>query len=270
MKQCSNEFTMKNQILVPTDFSDFSDYAADAAIQIAKRFDADIHFLNITFLDADLNVEIRAAMDKVKAEYAEMGIVMTTVFKSGALVNVIKDYVTANSIDLIVMGSHGASGFNEMMIGSNTQKVVRSIHCPLLVVKKSIGEVDFQNIVFASDFSLNEKEVFERFLEFIQMFSNPKIHLMAVNSSSFFNQPQFLLRDAMHQFKVLAGTVPCTLHIKSNFNVESGIKHFASTIDADLIVVSNYQRNRLRRLFVGSTVEALINHSEIPVLSLDF
>jgi len=261
---------MKNQILVPTDFSQFAECAADAAIQIAKRFDAVVHFLNITFLDEDLNVEIREAMKEVKSEYAELGIEMTTAFKSGTLVNVVKDYVKENSIDLIIMGSHGASGFNEMMIGSNTQKVVRNVHCPLLVVKKPIEKVDFQNIVFASDFSLNEKETFGRFLEFIKMFSNPQIHLVAINTSSFFNQPQFMLRDAMKEFKTLVGEIPCTSHIESHFNVEAGVKHFATSIDADLIVISNHDRSKLKRLFAGSTVEALINHSETPVLSLDF
>jgi nucleotide-binding universal stress UspA family protein len=139
-----------------------------------------------------------------------------------------------------------------------------------LVVKQPIENVNFHNIVFASDFSLNEKVVFERFLDFIKGFSNPEIHLMAVNTTSFFNQPQFLLRDAMSEFKKMASDVRCTLHIESHFNVETGVEHFAHSIDADLIVISNYQRNKLKRLFAGSTVEALINHSKIPVLSLDF
>jgi nucleotide-binding universal stress UspA family protein len=261
---------MKDQILVPTDFSNFAEIAADAAIGLAKRFDADIHFLNITFLDKDLNVEIRAAMEKVKLEYAKLGISIKTTFKSGALVEVVKDYVAENKIDLIVMGSHGASGFNEMMIGSNTQKVVRSVHCPLLVVKKPIENINFQNIVFASDFSNSEKVVFERFLDFIKAFSNPNIHLVAVNTASFFNQPQLLLKDGMIEFKQMTGDIPCKLHLESHFNVEAGVEHFANSIDADLIVISNYQRSKLKRLFAGSTVEALINHAEIPVLSLDF
>ena len=261
---------MKDQILVPTDFSNFAEIAADTAIALAQRFDADIHFLNVTFLDEDLNVAIRVAMEKVKLEYAELGITMTSAFKSGALVDAVRNYVTENHIDLIVMGSHGASGFNEMMIGSNTQKVVRSVHCPLLVVKQPIENVNFQNIVFASDFSSNEKVVFKRFLDFIKGFSNPEIHLMAVNTASFFNQPQFLLKDGMIEFKQMAGDIPCKLHIESHFNVEMGVEHFANSIGADLIVISNYQRSKLKRLFAGSTVEALINHSDIPVLSLDF
>jgi nucleotide-binding universal stress UspA family protein len=262
--------TMKDQILVPTDFSSFAVIAADTAIALANRFDADIHFLNITFLDENLNMNIRKAMEKVKSEYAELGITMTSAFKSGALVDAVSNYVTEKKIDLIVMGSHGASGFNEMMIGSNTQKVVRNVHCPLLVVKQPIANVNFQNIVFASDFSSNEKVVFERFLDFIKGFSNPEIHLIIVNTGSFFSQPLILLHEGMTEFKKMAGDIPCTLHIESDFNVETGVDHFAHSIDADLIVISNYQRSKLKRLFVGSTVEALINHSEIPVLSLDF
>ena len=263
---------MNNHILVPTDFSEYANFAVETAMKLAKQFNATIHFLTVWDLPPNeaLKHKKRLALSTLKERYNSVEVPVKAVYLEGALVKTIDEYVKRYSIDLVVMGSHGASGFSEVIIGSNTQKIVRSVHCPILVIKQTVENVDFQNIVFASDFSLKEKEVFKRFLEFINAFSNPKIHLVAVNTSSFFNQPEFLLRDAMKQFKNMAGEIPCSTNIQYDFNVETGIEFFSKEINADLIVVSNYQKSMLRKLFIGSTVEALVNHSENPILSLDF
>jgi nucleotide-binding universal stress UspA family protein len=263
---------MNNQILIPTDFSDCANAAVETAIKLAKQSNATVHFLTVYDLlpNQDLEQKKKFALTQIGTKYANQGVTIKTAYIKGKFIETINEYIKSNDINLLVMGSHGASGLNEIMIGSNTQKVVRHVHCPVLVIKEKLDNVDFKNIVFASDFSLKEKEVFERFLSFIEQFSNPHIHLVAVNTSSFFNQPEFLLRDAMKEFKNMTGEIPCTTNIQYNFNVEHGIEYFSETIDADLIVVSNYQKSMLRKLFVGSTVEALINHSKTPILSLDF
>lgn len=263
---------MNKQILVPTDFSDCANTASDAAIKLALNSGATVHFLSVYDLMPNqiLEQKKKLALTEVGRKYANKNINITTTYIKGKFIKTIEAYIKTSVIDLVVMGSHGANGLNEIMIGSNTQKVVRYINCPILVVKSEVENVDFVNIVFASDFSLKEKVVFKQFLDFISQFSNPHIHLVAVNTSSFFNQPEFLLRDAMQEFKEMAADLPCTANVQYNLNVENGIEYFSKTIDADLIVVSNYQKSILRKLFVGSTVEALINHSKTPILSLDF
>ena len=263
---------MNNQILVPTDFSSCANIAITTAIKLAIRINATVHVLSVYDLMPNdvLENKKKNALAKIAAKYVDESIVIKTTFLEGKFIETIEAYIKAHSIDLVVMGSHGASGLNEIMIGSNTQKVVRHINCPVLVIKSELESIDFKNIIFASDFSLKEKIVFERFLKFVNQFSNPHIYLVAVNTSSFFNQPEFLLRDAMKDFKKLAGNIPCTTNIQYDFNVENGIEYFSKTVGADLIVVSNYQKSMLRKLFVGSTVEALVNHSKVPILSLDF
>ena len=263
---------MNKQILVPTDFSNCANIASETAYKLAIRSNATVHFLTVYDLMPNqvLQQKKKNALTQVVKKFSTKGLVTKTAYLEGGFIKAMEEYIEANNIDLVVMGSHGASGLSEIMIGSNTQKVVRHINCPILVVKSELNNIDFQNIIFASDFSLKEKVVFKYFLEFISQFSNPHIHLVAVNTSSFFNQPEFLLRDAMIEFKAMAGEVPCTTNIQYNFNVENGIEYFSKIIGADLIVVSNYQKSMLRKLFIGSTVEALVNHSEIPILSLDF
>lgn len=60
------------------------------------------------------------------------------------------------------------------------------------------------------------------------------------------------------------------IHFYKDYTVEAGIRHMSESIEADLVSLSNHNRRPLKRIFSGSNVEALINHSQIPVLSIDF
>ena len=66
--------------------------------------------------------------------------------------NGIMDISKKNDVDLIVMGSHGASGFKEMFIGSNAEKVVRNSEVPVLIIKQKEDNFQVNDFVFASDF----------------------------------------------------------------------------------------------------------------------
>ena len=83
------------------------------------------------------------------------------------------------------MGSHGASGFKEMFIGSNTEKVVRTAEVPVLVIKNEHDNFKIDNFVFASDFKNDNKETYRQATELAKAFG-AKIHLLFVNTASNF------------------------------------------------------------------------------------
>lgn len=271
-------------ILVPTDFSACATNAMDAAMQLAKKFEATVHLYSC--LDLPWNWKTMTASQKeqhpvamqniyiaevlikdIKKKYSEVKI--ESALSGGNLIENINDYVKMFKIDFIVMGSHGVSGKNEFFIGSNTQRVVRSVHCPVLVIKEKIEKVDFKNVVYASGFNENEKESFLHFLDIIKPF-NPEIHLVAIHSSSFFDAPYVLQKEAMEDFKNLAKSFKCQTHVFRDFSVDNGVRFFADKIGADLIVIANHLRHPIKRMFSGSNVEALVNHSDLPVLSIDY
>ena len=148
---------MKN-ILVPTDFSNCASYALEAAVALAKRFDANLHLyhnldppakwqglsLEEKEQDPDYREQVKQVelqMDKVLEQHSDTAI--NFYINSEAFLKSITACVEENGIDLIVMGSHGASGKNEFFIGSNAQKVVRAVHCPVLVIKKPLETSGF-------------------------------------------------------------------------------------------------------------------------------
>ena len=273
---------MKN-ILVPTDFSTCADLAADAATLLAKRFGATVHFVTCLSLPyrwkemtekqqkkyAYAQDDIRQAerlLEEKRKKYE--GVSMVTIWDDSDLLKNIGDYVRQQQIDLIVMGSHGTSGKSELFIGPITQKVVRTVHCPVLIVKDPLENVDFQRVIFASSFQADELPAFEQFLNLLQPFS-PEVHLVYIRASAF-QESNKTIRAAMKTLKDRCKPLVCKAHIFKYFSVSGGIQAFSNKIGADLICVSNHHRHPLKRMLDGSNVEMLVNHADPPVLTIDF
>lgn len=276
--------TSMNSILVPTDFSACANNAFEVAQKLARRFDARLHLLACidipenwgTLSPAEQNKQNEAIQQirNTEALFSNMvkeseGINTVTSYRGGKIVPTIAEYIDRNGIDFVVMGSHGISGKNEYFIGSNTQKVIRKIHCPVLVIKDPLPDVNFDKVVFASTFRENEQEVFLKFKEFVKHFI-PEIHLVEIHTSSLMGTPYVLSKEAMSNFKELCAPFSCKMHIYRDHNIDKGIRAFAEEIGARLIGISNHHRRPLKRMLSGSNVEALVNHSNIPVLSIDY
>jgi Universal stress protein UspA and related nucleotide-binding proteins len=277
---------MKN-ILVPTDFSACATYATDAAFLFAEQLGAKLHLLtclNIPEDWSDYSIERKnrypeamqlvdnanQLFQKYISKAQQLGIEIETVVTGGGLYEAMEKQATATQTDFVIMGSHGASGKQEYFIGSNTQKAIRKLHIPLFIIKDPIEKLDFKQVIFASNFNAKEKMSFLRFLAFIKKFNPETIHLVAINTLGWFWQPPYVMRKAMENFKELVEDFNCETHFYDDFSVDAGVRHFAREIGADLITISNHQRSPIKRIFQGSNVEALVNHSELPVLSIDF
>ena len=246
---------MKN-ILVATDFSGCAINAMNMGLALAEYFDATIHYLNT--MDDTRNGEalgfsllansvaekayiehVNVLFRKWEEEAIVRNVKIKTICTSGKMLPVLKDYVDKNHIDFVVMGSHGHSGVKGFFIGSNCQKVVRALHVPVFILKDKAIKYEFKNVVFASNFDLNEKEPFLKFLDFIKWFTPETIHLLSINTSGWFGQPSLLMKEAMKDFKLLCDGYNCKTHFYRDLSVDVGVRHFAEEVEADLIVVSN-------------------------------
>ena len=256
---------MKN-LLIPTDFSDCAEGAVRTGFALAERLEAKVHLLHVT--DEAPTGAPDKALEAIRRRYPEVD--SSASCRSGPnLRETIQAYVEATGIDLIVIGSHGVSGKSEYFIGSHTQRVVRTVRCPILVVKEAPETLDFRKVLFASSFNENEKEAFRRFKDFVKPFL-PEIHLVAIHTSTLFEAPYSVTKEAMEDFRALSHPFKCDIHIFKDFTVDSGIRSFADEIGAELIGISNHHRHPIRRMLIGSNVEALVNHADVPVLSIDY
>ncbi len=277
---------MKN-ILVATDFSGCAINAMDMGLALAEYFDATIHYL--TTMDDSRNGEalgfsllanstaekgfvenVNLLFQKWEKEATVRGVRIRTTCTSGKLLPTMKDYVEKNNIDFVVMGSHGHNAVKGFFIGSNCQKVVRALHVPVFIVKDGPLKYEFKNVVFASNFKDEEKASFQKFLDFIGKFKPEVIHLVAINTLNSFAKSTEEMDKHLDEYVKECKVAKCKKHIYPDLFVEAGIRHFSEKIEADLIAISNHNRHPIKRIFSGSTVEALVQNSNLPVLSIDF
>jgi len=271
------------RILVPIDFSKEAEAAARVAANIAKKTNSEIYLLHmlelpVTTIDpAEMNTIssepqiiyfMKLAHKKFetfkKLPFLKGLKVIETVQFQHAFSGII-DESKKNKIDLIVMGSQGASGLQEMFIGSNTEKVVRKSHIPVLVIKKNIKDFDIKNIVFASDFNKESKSTFQRVIDFAHLF-DARIHLLYINTIHNFNTSENIEKRIiafMNDFDF--GNY--TTHIYNDISIEKGILSFARNINADLIALNTHGRSGLSQLFNGSVGQELANHALRPVIT---
>ena len=269
------------KILVPTDFSKHAEYALKVAAQIAKKNNGEIFILHMLELPHEGNDAMAQGRDIPEIMYFKKraeeklddlcnadylkDIDVSEIIKIEGTFEGIMDISQKNNIDLIVMGSHGANGFKEMIIGSNTEKVVRTSNVPVLVIKKEMGEFDVNKFVFASDFSDEVKGTFAKAVEFSNKFG-AHLHLVSINTPNNFKSTavaEKIMSDFVGNFQINNYSA----HIYNDVNVEKGILNFANSIDADLIGMSTHGRKGLAHFFNGSISEDLVNHAIRPVVT---
>ena len=142
---------MFEKILCPVDFSEFTDEILAYAVNIAKRFDSELHLIhvipnlnyftpyesfltpeNLVAIERNIEGEVGRDFDKITRK---LDLPFKRIVKTGVTFVEIIDYIKDQGIGLVVMGTHGRSGIEHILIGSVAEKVVRKSPCPVLTVR---------------------------------------------------------------------------------------------------------------------------------------
>ncbi len=271
------------KILVPIDFSDEAKYACKIAASIAKTNNSEIillHMLDspsavIDPLDSN-NMKggaqaifymkaIHKKFKKIKSLPFFDGLKVTEDVKFHKAFDGVIEESKKYGVDLIVMGSQGATGLKEMLVGSNTEKVVRHSHIPVLVIKQDIENFELNDLVFASDFGAESKANFQKILNFTAIF-NIKLHLLFINTIHHFESTKVTierLEDYVSSFDIN----DYTTNIYNDTTIEEGILNFGKQINADAIAIYTHGRSGLSQLFSESISKELANHALRPVIT---
>ena len=274
-------FTM-SRILVPVDFSSRSEYAVKFAAQIGKNTNCDIYLLHMVELPSGIidmgagsNFSIPESMmylRKVKEKIVDL---KDRFFSEECDVKYsirfqnpyegIKDYAKKIDASLIIMGSQGLSDFEEMIIGSNTEKIVRTSEIPVIVVKKDSKKFKLKHLVYASDFQEDNRESFKKFLDFAKLFRS-KIHLLKVNTIGKF-ESSYETKQRIKSFIKGFELPKNTINVYNDSSVVNGITNFSREINADLIALSTHGRSGLSKLFNGSITKSVSKNVLKPVIT---
>lgn len=272
------------KIIVPIDFSEHSEYALKTAAKLAKKNNAEVlalHMLEMSdiMLSASDGLQDQKAVyflklaeqkfkDFLEKDYLK-GVKVTPVVKHFKVFSEVNDVALKNNADLIVMGSHGASGIAEFFVGSNTERVVRNANVPVLVVKNDVSNVDFDAVAFACDFS---EEAIKPYLNAVKMFKDmgSKLYLIHVNlPNDKFQSSLEIEKKVVNFFTKAERNLDKMEDVQyiCDYTVEEGVLNCANKIGADLIVIPTHGRKGLAHFFEGSIGEDVANHSTLPVMT---
>ncbi len=269
------------KILVPTDFSIPAENALMVAAQLAKKHNGEIHLLHVleiplhevdalsTYNNLPEAVYFMKLAHKQFEELKEKPYLKDLVLHEHVEFHEIFKGVfqvcKKQNIDLVIMGSNGATGFKEMLVGSNTEKVVRTSKIPVLVIKNEHKKFKVNDFVFASDFKDESKKPFKKALKFAEVLG-AKIHLLMVNTPNKF-VTSAKANSRMERFVDDFESHKNTLNIYNDTSIEKGVMNFSESIKADLIGMSTHGRQGISHFFNGSISEDLVNHAKRPVIT---
>lgn len=276
-------------ILVPTDFSEEAHHATHVAAQLAKASDAKlkvIHIIEIptgssfnTIGEVDASsfmldrimisrlVEVRKEkLKELEKSSVFRGVKVESEIIFGNPYAGISKEIAKIKANLVIMGSKGSSGIEEVLIGSNTEKVVRQALCPVLTIKKDVSIKKLKNIVFATNFSEEVKGVTKE-IKKLQEILGAKIHLVKINTPNSFETEREVKKAAQVFIKThqISNT---QVHIYNALSEEDGIIHFAEDYKMDMIAMATHGRTGFMHLLSGSIAEDVVNHAQRPVWTM--
>lgn len=274
---------MLNKILVPTDFSEHAENALQVAAQLAHQYAAEIYLLHMIELPANMSnpvgdtrssdlPEAIGFMKLARKRFSEFlskpylqGLKIFEIVEFNQAFEGIMETSREHGCDLIIMGSKGASGFREMFVGSNTEKVVRSSDIPVLVIKKNHTQFTVKDFVFATNLDGSSKKTLHNVVKLARLF-NARLHLLYINTANEF----ITSKDTDNYLEEYLAGIPLEnfeFHVYNDDSVEQGILNFSRGINADLIGIATHGRKGLAHFFNGSISEDLVNHAKIPVVT---
>ena len=292
------------RILCPTDFSECSARALERAIRLASWFEARVTVLHVSAplpwpLPPDaLTPHVAAPADVLLAEreraerdlerfvapLRQAGAAIETRLLDGDPARQIRAVADALPADLLVMGTHGRSGFEHLILGSVTEKMLRRASCPVLTVghmaRTSVGPL-FRRIVCAADLSKASRRTLDMALSLAERHLARVTFLHVVESlpgeagsvdepldaatprTDLIEQARERLRQALPE----AASHRCEVQER----VETGspwrqILRVAQETDADLVVVGAHGGSSASRMFFGSTANHVVRQASCPVL----
>lgn len=268
-----------SKIILLTDFSEISGHATEFALKIGSNLKSKIQLLHIlnTPVDwvkipkekEDLYPETKKAiaiarsrLADLSAQFEKAGLETSSNIGFNFGPENIASHLDKIQAEMVIMGSHGNSGFKNFAIGSNAQKVLRNVKTPTLIIKKSQGSAPVKKIAFATTFEKGQLEPFER-LKTFALAVGAQLDLVYVNTPYEFKESEELER----QFSAF-GEPSTTIQVINALNEERGLVFYTEKNQPDLLAIASSGKSGFAQFFAPSLTENLVNQFDIPILAI--
>ncbi len=292
-----------NRVLFPTDFSACSENAFMQAVFLARHFGAELHivharvgnkqapvnlFVDFPLEESEIAEQLHMVYNRQRDQYRrvdDIPVVQAEVDAASAALAIL-EYETSHQIDLIVMGTHGRSGLDRLMIGSVAEEVVRLASCPVYTVHSAgtpqtvrpvqslLVPVDFSEssgllLAYARELALT----YHARLDVLHVLENVGLpYVTGFEPLVIVPETESPVEQARQDLlSLLADTgtdvVPCEAHVRVG-RPDHVIADFAADHRNDLIVIATHGWTGFRRLILGSVTEKVVRHANTPVFTV--
>lgn len=278
---------MKN-ILLPTDFSPNADNALNFAVEIARKIKGNLillHAYSVQLIDPNMPAEIYLSAYQEEEKSAKENLeelskrisesnkdingnnIFTTeaIVTQGLVVDEVLSLIKDFKIDIVIMGTHGASGITEMILGSNAASIIEKATVPVLAIPGNAVYKDINNLVYAYDDIKSGLPSFKWLLEFAKIYDSEITLLHIIESgkdTADINQKEFeKIRQTVTYDKI-------RLELVKEENILEGINDYVNSNNVNVLAMAIRKRTLLDKIFSRSLTKKMAYHTRIPLLAL--
>lgn len=273
----------KLNVMVPVDFTPVSYKAIEFLKFLMEKTPIETHLVHIVQVNPaewagtveasdtiDMNEirrEEREAAQKFEQLQQQAGFSFTSTILHGGLTTSLAKYANKQQIDLVIMGTEGASGWLEKVSGSEAQHVVRYTDVPVITIEQNASITPIHNILWVADFTAEKQpERSVTTIKTLQQLFGAQLHLLQIIEKE--DEPKAQqIKANMQQFAESLQLQHYELHLRRDYKVPEGVRNFNRESEMDLVVIGTHARKGFSHIFYGSIAETLVNHCIRPLLT---
>lgn len=270
------------KIIVPFDFSALSLNALRFALDIAEASKGEVIALHVVDLSpaylesfdpngytgssASVLTELgREATIRFESVKKELKYSFQPIFRleKGLLHQVVIKAIHETEADLVVMGTKGSSGLTELLIGSDTEKIVRNAPVPVITVHKAQRLEKIRNIIFPTVIDLDQHRFMWQ-VKALQTFFGAHLHLLYVKTPDCKDSDKSL-SAMLENFAAAYELSNFSVHVTHAPSEDKGVLKFSARIGDSMIAMGTHGYTGLTHLMLGSIAENVVNHTHEAV-----
>lgn len=275
-----------NKILIPTELNELSDIVVDFAINLAKQIHInEIVLLNIIIpahvqtltasgdtIDANgklavqLNDKImkqhKELINKQAKRHAVSDVKINPFVRFNTSKSDLNQYMKEFDADLIVSGSRDKFSFLEILFGSSTEKLIRKINNPVIIIKDEPVSSKISEIALAVDIEQEDQDGIEEVIDFAEKL-NARLQLVYVITDEKHSAPEAI--DSLQKIAKTRKIKDYAINVINNHSLEDALQSFVRLQNPDMIALLNQGKGKLHKLIFGSNTEDVLKETEKPV-----
>ncbi|AUC81155.1 universal stress protein [Lacinutrix sp. Bg11-31] len=272
------------RILLPTDFSDNASSAISYAVQLFKDIECKFYFLHAYTPTAiyagniadsyaalkifeiekeNINLNFKKTEESIKKEFSNNKHTFTSISAFNLLVPEMKELIEENDIDLVIMGTKGATGAKEIFLGSNTMYAIKKIKCPVIAVPSGYKYQQPKEILFPTDYKVEKSNRYLEFVREICSLHGSKLHFL----NAYYHVP---LEENQKRVKVFLDAFFIDnvheFHLGEDQDLIDVIETFQINKKINFLVMIHNKHSFFENLLFKPIINKMVYHTNVPFL----